>query len=118
MRRCLKHTIVGDFNQVSIAEVEKLCPVTEADEYSVREVNMLLEESMRYWTIIGRRGYQRDWAVRIDGDKIVETGPYRTLKQKYPDHRVIGDEKQLLMPGLLTLILTGQVFLCAAGRYL
>jgi 5-methylthioadenosine/S-adenosylhomocysteine deaminase len=44
---------------------------------------------------------KEDWAVRIDGDKIVETGPYRTLKQKYPDHRVIGDGKQLLMPGFI-----------------
>ena len=60
---------------------------------------------------------KEDWAVRIDGDKIVETGPYRTLKQKYPDQGSY-DGKQLLMPGLLTLIPRGRSFLCAAGRYL
>lgn len=50
---------------------------------------------------LGEKGVKEDWAVCIEGDRIVETGAYKELKQKYNNHKVIGNGKQLMIPGFI-----------------
>ena len=40
-------------------------------------------------------------AILVRGDLIAEVGPWRTLRRRHPQARVVGDGKQLLMPGLV-----------------
>lgn len=43
-----------------------------------------------------------DGAVAIQDGKVLETGPYQELKQKYPEARQeLGNEKYLIIPGLI-----------------
>jgi cytosine/adenosine deaminase-related metal-dependent hydrolase len=43
----------------------------------------------------------RDGAVYFSGDKIGEVGEYHTLKNRHPESEIVGNGKQLLMPGLI-----------------
>ena len=49
----------------------------------------------------GRKGIIADGAVYFSGGKVVEVGKFAALKKKYPTVMVKGNEKQLLMPGLI-----------------
>jgi 5-methylthioadenosine/S-adenosylhomocysteine deaminase len=49
----------------------------------------------------GEKGIISDGAAYFSGGKVVETGRYADLVQKYPDATVKGNGKQLLMPGLI-----------------
>jgi len=42
-----------------------------------------------------------DAAVRVSGDTVAEVGDWPTLRQAHPDARVVGNGKQLLLPGLI-----------------
>lgn len=46
-------------------------------------------------------GILKDAAVCIQESEIVEVGDYKLLKDKYPGYEVVGNGKQLLMPGLI-----------------
>jgi len=46
-------------------------------------------------------GILKEAAVCIQGNEIVEIDDYKLLKNKYPDYEVVGNGKQLLMPGLI-----------------
>src|SRR6266508_2409328 len=47
------------------------------------------------------KGVVDDGAILVRGDLIAEVGPWRTLRRRHPQARVVGDGKQLLMPGLV-----------------
>lgn len=42
-----------------------------------------------------------DAAVRVSGDLVAEVGDWPALREAYPDARVVGNGKQLLLPGLV-----------------
>ena len=42
-----------------------------------------------------------DAAVRVSGDTVAEVGDWSALRQAHPDARVVGNGKQLLLPGLI-----------------
>ena len=42
-----------------------------------------------------------DAAIRVAGDTVAEVGDWETLRRAHPDARVLGDGKQLLLPGLV-----------------
>jgi len=42
-----------------------------------------------------------DAAVRVSGDTVAEIGDWSALRQAHPDARVVGNGKQLLLPGLI-----------------
>jgi 5-methylthioadenosine/S-adenosylhomocysteine deaminase len=42
-----------------------------------------------------------DYAVHVGGDRITEIAPFFELREKYPDEEVVGNGKQLVMPGLI-----------------
>jgi 5-methylthioadenosine/S-adenosylhomocysteine deaminase len=42
-----------------------------------------------------------DAAVRVSGDLVAEVGDWQTLRRAHPDARIVGDGKQLLLPGLV-----------------
>jgi 5-methylthioadenosine/S-adenosylhomocysteine deaminase len=42
-----------------------------------------------------------DAAVRVSGDTVAEMGDWSALRQAHPDARVVGNGKQLLLPGLV-----------------
>ena len=46
-------------------------------------------------------GVVRDGAVAIREGRVVETGTYADLKARYPSFRVVGNGRQMLMPGLV-----------------
>ena len=46
-------------------------------------------------------GLVTDGAIAIDGGTIAAVGPYATLKAQFPDAPVLGNGRQLLMPGLI-----------------
>ena len=46
-------------------------------------------------------GYQEDAAVRIEGGTITDIGAWDKMRARYPEDTVIGNGKQLLMPGLI-----------------
>lgn len=43
----------------------------------------------------------RDGAVAVEGGRVKEVGSFAELKARYPVFRVLGDGKQMLMPGLV-----------------
>src|SRR5437764_2993453 len=47
------------------------------------------------------KGVRRDGAIAIDAGRIAEVGAFRDLERKYPGARVLGNSRQLLMPGLV-----------------
>ena len=47
------------------------------------------------------KGVLRDGAIAIEGDRIAAVGGFSELEKKYSGARVLGDGKQLLMPGLI-----------------
>ena len=47
------------------------------------------------------KGVLRDGAIAIDAGRIAEVGAFRDLERKYPGARVLGNGRQLLMPGLV-----------------
>src|SRR6266508_5407043 len=47
------------------------------------------------------KGVFDDGAILVRGDLIAEVGPWRTLRRRHPRARVVGNGKQLLMPGLV-----------------
>jgi 5-methylthioadenosine/S-adenosylhomocysteine deaminase len=49
----------------------------------------------------GEDGILDDGAVYISAGKVVETGDFAALKEKYPDAEIKGNGRQLLMPGLI-----------------
>ena len=49
----------------------------------------------------GSAGVIPEGAVAITGGTVAETGPFVAIAPKYAGARVIGDGKQLLMPGLV-----------------
>jgi len=49
----------------------------------------------------GEKGILTDGAVYFSEGKVVEVGNYGSLKKKYPEAIVKGNEEQLLMPGLI-----------------
>lgn len=46
-------------------------------------------------------GLIEDGAVAVEGDSVVETGPYEVLRERYPDAEVIGSERHAVIPGLV-----------------
>lgn len=46
-------------------------------------------------------GYREDAAVRTEGGKITDIGSWEELRVRYPGDEVVGNGKQLLMPGLI-----------------
>ncbi len=46
-------------------------------------------------------GVLTDAAVLVRGDSIVEVGDWRSLRRRHPQAQVVGNGKQLLMPGLV-----------------
>ena len=42
----------------------------------------------------------RDGAVYFSGDEVGEVGEYHTLKNRHPESEIVGNGKQLLMPGV------------------
>jgi 5-methylthioadenosine/S-adenosylhomocysteine deaminase len=49
----------------------------------------------------GESGVIRDGAAYFSGNKVGEVGEYQDLKKKYPEAEVVGNGKQLLIPGLI-----------------
>src|SRR5215470_10421465 len=49
----------------------------------------------------GDAGVLSDAAVLIEGPRIAAVGDWRGLRRKHPHARVVGNGKQLLMPGLV-----------------
>ncbi|MGH7331997.1 MAG: amidohydrolase family protein [Candidatus Rokuibacteriota bacterium] len=49
----------------------------------------------------GAAGIVTDGAVLVSGDHVVEVGNWRALRRRHPRARVVGNGKQLLMPGLV-----------------
>ena len=49
----------------------------------------------------GEAGVLSDAAVLVSGARIAAVGDWRGLRRKHPDARVVGNGKQLLMPGLV-----------------
>jgi 5-methylthioadenosine/S-adenosylhomocysteine deaminase len=47
------------------------------------------------------KGVLKDGAIAIDGDRITALGTFNEIASRYPDAKVLGDGKQLLMPGLV-----------------
>jgi cytosine/adenosine deaminase-related metal-dependent hydrolase len=47
------------------------------------------------------KGVLRDGAIAIEGDRIVSVGLFEDLKRQNPAAKVLGNGKQLLMPGLV-----------------
>jgi 5-methylthioadenosine/S-adenosylhomocysteine deaminase len=43
----------------------------------------------------------RNGAVAVSGQKIIDIGPYQDLAPRYPDAKKVGDERFLLIPGLI-----------------
>ncbi len=50
---------------------------------------------------LGAAGVVQQGAVAIAGDTVVDTGPFAALQPKYPGARILGDGRQLLLPGLV-----------------
>jgi cytosine/adenosine deaminase-related metal-dependent hydrolase len=50
---------------------------------------------------LGAAGVVQQGAIAIAGDTVVETGPFAALQPKYPGARILGDGRQLLLPGLV-----------------
>ena len=50
---------------------------------------------------LGNGGLIEDGAVAIDGSRVVETGPYAELADRYPDADAIGSERHVVLPGLI-----------------
>src|SRR5688572_21245482 len=46
-------------------------------------------------------GVLRDGAIAIEGDRIASVGSFEDLKRQRPGARILGNGKQLLMPGLV-----------------
>lgn len=46
-------------------------------------------------------GYREDSAVRVEGGKITHINSWEVLRRSYPEEVVVGNGKQLLMPGLI-----------------
>ncbi|MEG2204928.1 MAG: amidohydrolase family protein, partial [Oscillospiraceae bacterium] len=46
-------------------------------------------------------GYREEVAVRVENSLIAEIGTWKDLRDRYPDEPVVGNGKQLLMPGLI-----------------
>jgi cytosine/adenosine deaminase-related metal-dependent hydrolase len=47
------------------------------------------------------QGVLRDGAIAIEGDRIAAVGAFPDLQKQYPGARIVGNGKQLLMPGLV-----------------
>src|SRR5438876_12019969 len=47
------------------------------------------------------KGVLRDGAIAIEGDRITAVGAFADLRRQHPQARVVGDGRQLLMPGLV-----------------
>src|SRR5262245_12707245 len=50
---------------------------------------------------VGEPGILRDAAVVVTNGLITEVGDWRAIRRRHPSARVVGDGKQLLMPGLV-----------------
>lgn len=46
-------------------------------------------------------GLQQDWAIAIKNGRVAESGPAAAVIARYPAARILGNGKQLLMPGLI-----------------
>src|SRR5262249_36550620 len=46
-------------------------------------------------------GVLTDGALLVEGDRIVEVGGWRAVRSRHPEAQVVGNGKQLLMPGLV-----------------
>lgn len=58
----------------------------------------------KYMLTVSPRGdlcFKEDHAVWVQGDTIQELGPYQELAARHPQDTVLGNGKQLLMPGLI-----------------
>ena len=49
----------------------------------------------------GQMEFQDDFAVLVEGNFIKEVGPYKDLSTRYPQEEVLGNGRQLLMPGMI-----------------
>src|SRR5207237_1116037 len=47
------------------------------------------------------KGVLRDGAIAIEGDRITAVGAFADLRRQHSQARVVGDGRQLLMPGLV-----------------
>jgi imidazolonepropionase-like amidohydrolase len=63
----------------------------------------LLVRGQYVLTDAGKRdaGVVSDAAVLVSGSRIAAVGDWRTLRRAHPRARVVGNGKQLLMPGLV-----------------
>lgn len=52
-------------------------------------------------TALKEKGIKSDAAVHIKDGKVTEVGDFSTLKEKWPDIKVIGSGKELVMPGII-----------------
>lgn len=62
---------------------------------------MLLVANGSVFTRNAQTPFIPNGAVAIDGDTIVEVGPERELKAKYPDAEYVDARGNLIMPGLI-----------------
>ena len=62
---------------------------------------MLLVANGSVFTRNAQTSFIPNGAVAIDGDTIVEVGPERELKAKYPDAEYVDAQGNLIMPGLI-----------------
>ncbi len=62
---------------------------------------MLLVANGSVFTRNAQTPFIPNGAVAIDGDTIVEVGPERELKAKYPDAEYVDAQGNLIMPGLI-----------------
>ncbi|MGN8854529.1 imidazolonepropionase-like domain-containing protein [Collinsella sp. HCP28S3_H5] len=62
---------------------------------------MLLVANGSVFTRNAQTPFIPNGAVAIDGDTIVEVGPERELKVKYPDAEYVDAQGNLIMPGLI-----------------
>ena len=62
---------------------------------------MLLVANGSVFTRNAQTPFILNGAVAIDGDTIVEVGPERELKAKYPDAEYVDAQGNLIMPGLI-----------------
>ncbi|MEX0809269.1 MAG: amidohydrolase family protein [Dongiaceae bacterium] len=56
-------------------------------------------------------GALADGAILVENGKVAATGPYQSLKQKYPNAKEIGSDKHVVMPGLINAHHHGRGFM-------
>lgn len=50
---------------------------------------------------LGQKGLKENFAVYVKDGTIIDADDFETIKAKYPSEKIVGDGKQLLMPGFI-----------------